>query len=102
MQEPSSLAKDVSSTTLSIVNIWRHNIKTLTTTARTIVLVFSLIALATPSQAAQKTKARDNGASLEQKCHELIGKEEREGEGRGHIGQFQVQRFSDCMMSTPN
>ena len=74
--------------------------KTLTT-ARTIVLVFSLIALATPSQAAQKTKARDNGASLEQKCHELVGKE-GEGEGRGHIGQFQVQRFSDCMMGMPN
>jgi len=101
MQDPSSLAEDVSSTTLSIVNIWRHNIKTLTT-ARTIVLVFSLIALATPSQAAQKTQARDNGASLEQKCHELVGKEEREGEGRGHIGQFQVQRFSDCMMGMPN
>ena len=75
--------------------------KTLTTTARAIVLVFSLIALATPSQAAQKTKARDNGVSLEQKCHELVGKEEREGEGRGHIGQFQVQRFSDCMMGVP-
>ena len=75
--------------------------KTLTT-ARTIVLVFSLIALAAPSQAAQNTKARDNGASLEQKCHELVGKEEREGEGRGHIGHLQVQRFSDCMMGMPN
>ena len=101
MQDPSSLAGDVSSATLSIVNIWRHNTKTLTT-AGTIVLVFSLIALATPSQAAQKTQARDNGASLEQKCHELVGKEEREGEGRGHIGQFQVQRFSDCMMGMPH
>jgi hypothetical protein len=46
--------------------------KTLTT-ARTIVLVFSLIALATPSQAAQTTRARDNGASLEQKCHDHQG-----------------------------
>jgi hypothetical protein len=95
------LAEEVSSTTLSLVNIWRHNINKLTT-ARTIVLVFSLIALATPSQAAQKTQARDNGASLEQKCHELVGKEEREGEGRAHIGQFQVQRFSDCMMGMPH
>jgi hypothetical protein len=72
------------------------------TTARTIVLAFSLIALAGPSEAAQRTKARDNGPSLEQKCHELVGKEEREGEGRGHIGHLQVQRFSDCMMGMPN
>jgi|GEM_PF-1957931 hypothetical protein len=72
------------------------------TTARTIVLVFSLIALAAPSQAAQRTNARDHGPSLEQKCHELVGKEEREGEGRGHIGHLQVQRFSDCMMGMPN
>ena len=71
------------------------------TLMRTIVLVFALVALAAPSQAAQKTKARDNGVSLEQKCHELVGREEREGEGRGHIGQFQVQRFSDCMMGMP-
>jgi hypothetical protein len=56
------------------------------TTARTIVLAFSLIALAAPTEAAQRTKARDNGAVLEQKCHELVGKEEREGEGRSHIG----------------
>ena len=73
--------------------------KTLST-ARTIVLVFSLIALAAPSQAAQRT--RDNGTSLEQRCHELVGKEEREGDGRSHIGQFQVQRFSDCMMGMPH
>jgi hypothetical protein len=63
---------------------------------RTIVLVFSLIALATPSQAAQRTKT--NGASLEQKCHEMVGPEQYEGEGRSHIGALQAQRFSDCMM----
>jgi hypothetical protein len=74
--------------------------KTLTT-ARTIVLVFSLIALAAPSQAAQRTKARDNGTSLEQRCYEMVGKQEYEGEGRSHVGQFQVQRFSDCMMGAP-
>jgi hypothetical protein len=62
---------------------------------RTILLVFSLIALATPSHAAQKP-------SLEKKCHELVGNEEREGEGgRSHVGQLQVQRFSDCMMGAP-
>jgi hypothetical protein len=27
-----------------------------------------------------------------------MGKEQYEGEGRGHIGQMQAQRFSDCMM----
>jgi hypothetical protein len=64
---------------------------------RTIVLVFSLIALATPSQAAQRTKTT-NGASLEQKCHEMVGQEQYEGEGRSHIGALQAQRFSDCMM----
>jgi hypothetical protein len=64
---------------------------------RTIVLVFSLIALATPSQAAQRTKTT-NGASLEQKCHEMVGAEQYEGEGRSHIGALQAQRFSDCMM----
>ena len=74
--------------------------KTLST-VRTIVLAFSLIVLAPPSQAAQRTKARDNGTSLEQTCQELVGREEREGEGRSHIGQFQVQRFSDCMMGAP-
>jgi len=65
------------------------------------VLEFSLIASAVPSQAAQQTKARRDGASLEQTCRDLAGKEEREGEGRSHMGQFHVQRFSDCMMGTP-
>jgi hypothetical protein len=36
------------------------------------------------------------------KCHELVGREDREGEGgRSHVGQLQVQRFSDCMMGLP-
>ena len=74
--------------------------KTLTT-AKALILVFSLIALAAPAQAAQRTKARDSGKSLEQTCQETVGKEEREGEGRSHSGQFQVQRFSDCMMGRP-
>ena len=69
--------------------------------ARTIVLVFSLTTLAAPSQAAPRTNTRDNGTSLEQRCHEMVGKEGREGEGRGHMGQLQVQRFSDCMMGRP-
>jgi hypothetical protein len=63
---------------------------------RMIALVFSLVVLASPSYAAQKT-------SLEKKCQQLMGGEEREGEGgRSHVGQFQVQRFSDCMMGAPH
>jgi hypothetical protein len=43
-------------------------------------LLFSLVALAAPAHAAQKP-------SLEKKCHELVGYEEREGEGgRSHVG----------------
>jgi hypothetical protein len=66
---------------------------------RTIVLVFSLIALAAPSHAAPRTKSKvENAASTEKRCHEMVGQEQYDGEGRSHIGQFQVQRFSDCMM----
>jgi hypothetical protein len=62
---------------------------------RMIALVFSLVVVVSPSYAAQKT-------SLEKKCQQLMGSEEREGEGgRSHVGQFQVQRFSDCMMGVP-
>jgi hypothetical protein len=72
----------------------RERINTLETDMRMILLVLSLIALATPSYAAPK--------SLEKKCHELVGNEDREGEGgRSHVGQLQVQRFSDCMMGAP-
>jgi hypothetical protein len=61
---------------------------------RTIALLFSLIVLAAPAQAAAAQKSL-----LEKKCHELVGSEDREGEGgRSHTGQMQVQRFSDCMM----
>jgi hypothetical protein len=68
------------------------------TTVRTIVLGLSLVALAAPSlQAAPRTQARDD-ASQEQRCREMVGKETGEGEGRGHAGHFQAQRFSDCMM----
>ena len=67
---------------------------------RTIVLVFSLIALAAPSHAAPGTKSKvENAASTEKRsADEMVGKEQYDGEGRSHIGQFQVQRFSDCMM----
>jgi hypothetical protein len=62
---------------------------------KTIVLVLSLIALATPSFAAQNS-------SLEKMCRELVGKEEPEAtDGKSHIGQLNVQRFSDCMLGAP-
>ena len=64
---------------------------------RMILLTISLIVVAAPSYAAQKP-------SLEKRCQDLVGKEDREGEGEGgrsHVGQFQVQRFSDCMMGAP-
>jgi hypothetical protein len=70
-------------------------------TVRTIVLALSLVALAAPLQAAPRTQAGDHGTSLEQTCREKVGREEREGEGRGHMGQLQVQRFSECMMGRP-
>jgi hypothetical protein len=69
---------------------------------RTIVLLFSLVALAAPAQAAQKAHQRHESQSLEQKCREMVGKETNEGEGRSHMGQMQSQRFSDCMMGIPN
>jgi hypothetical protein len=69
---------------------------------KTIVLALSLIALAAPSHAAPRSKAKvDDAASMERKCHEMVGKEQTESEGRSHIGQLQVQRFSDCMMGAP-
>jgi hypothetical protein len=67
---------------------------------RMIALVFCLIALAAPSQAAQKPNAKvQDVASLAKKCRQIVGKEEPEAtDGRSHVGQLNVQRFSDCMM----
>jgi hypothetical protein len=59
-------------------------------------MVFLSRALAAPAHPAQKP-------SLEKRCHELLGHGEREGEGgRSHVGQRQVQRFSDCVMGAPH
>ena len=58
---------------------------------KTIVLMLSLIAVATTSHAAQR--------SLEKDCRALVGKEEPEAtDGKSHMGQLNVQRFSDCLM----
>jgi hypothetical protein len=62
---------------------------------RTILLVLSLITLATPFGAQSKP-------SLEKQCRQLAGKEVPEAtDGRSHEGQMNVQRFSDCMMGLP-
>jgi hypothetical protein len=35
-------------------------------------------------------------------CRELAGKEEPEAtHGKSHMGQLNVQRFSDCMLGMP-
>jgi hypothetical protein len=67
---------------------------------RTIALAFSLLLMAAPSQAAQKSHPRNNDVSLEQKCREMVGQEVGEGEMRSGINRHQVQRWSDCMMGT--
>jgi hypothetical protein len=69
----------------------------LETDMKTIVLVLSLIALAAPAQAAQKTQSRHDSQSLEQKCRQMVGKEQYEGEGRSHMGHAgaALQRLHD-------
>lgn len=69
---------------------------------RTIVLVFSLVALAAPSHAAQRSNAKNHDASIEQKCRDMVGKEQYEGEGRGGAGRLQAQRFGECMIGMPH
>jgi hypothetical protein len=62
---------------------------------KTIVVVLSLIALATPFAAQSKP-------SLERQCRQLVGREVPEAtDGRSHEGQMNVQRFSDCIMGLP-
>ena len=59
---------------------------------RMILLTISGIVVAAPSYAAQRQ-------SLEQYCRALVGREEPEGtDGKSHMGQLNVQRFSDCLM----
>jgi len=62
---------------------------------KTILLALSLIALATPSFAVQRP-------SSEKMWRDLAGREEPEAtDGKGHMGQLNVQRFSDCMTGVP-
>ena len=63
---------------------------------RIITLVFSLVAFALPCHAAQK---QPDLTSLAKKCRQIVGPEESETtDGRSHVGQLNVQRFSDCLM----
>jgi hypothetical protein len=56
---------------------------TLLLAMRTIVLVFSLIALTAPCQAAQKPKAKaQDASSMEKRCRGLVGREVTEGTGQ--------------------
>jgi len=70
---------------------------------RTIILAFSLVTFslltvaANAQQAPRNSAPRNQGSELEKRCHDQVGKEQPESEGRSHIGQMQVQRFSDCM-----
>ena len=69
---------------------------------RTIVLAFSLLALAAPSQAAQKAKTRADNDTMMKHCHEMAGKEVGEGEVRSGVNRNIVQLWSDCMMGMPH
>jgi hypothetical protein len=67
---------------------------------RLIVLLLSLIAFSAQCHAAQKLNTRSHDAvSLAQRCRVQVGREEPEAtDGKSHLGQLNVQRFSDCMM----
>jgi len=71
---------------------------------KTVVLLISLIALTASSQTASSQtvpRTRDDGASVEKQCRDMVGKEATEGEGRSHIGAFQARRFGECLMGRP-
>ena len=65
---------------------------------RTIVLAFSLMALAAPSYAASKAKGNADNDTLMKHCHQMAGKEVGEGEMRSGINRHIVQRWSECMV----
>jgi hypothetical protein len=69
---------------------------------RTIVLALSLLALAAPSQAAQKAKTKADNDTMMKHCHEMVGKEVGEGEMKSGANRLIVQRWSDCMMGMPH
>jgi hypothetical protein len=65
---------------------------------RTAMLVLCLVALAAPSQAAQRTKPPDM-TTRAQLCRAIAGRELPEAtDGSSHEGQLNVQRFSMCLM----
>jgi hypothetical protein len=66
------------------------------------IIVLALIALSVPSKAAPRSKASDNGASLEEKCRKMAGKDVGEGEMKSHINRHVIQLWSDCMMGMPH
>ena len=70
---------------------------------RMIVLLLSIIAFSAQCHAAQKSTQRPaDPASLAQRCRTQVGREEPEAtDGKSHMGQLNVQRFSDCIMGMP-
>ena len=75
---------------------------------RTIVLVFSLIALAAPSHAApgNQFKSRERCVEAEKRCHEMVGKERlRRRRAKPHwpVPSAALQRLRDVdITSSPN
>ena len=67
---------------------------------RMVALAFSLVAMTCPADAAKQNGKHDQ--SLESKCRAMVGKEPAEGEGRSHMGQMNMHRFSECMMGMPS
>jgi Ni/Co efflux regulator RcnB len=66
------------------------------------VLVLALVAMVATSHAAQRTNGIQDDA-LTKKCRQTVGNEEPEAtDGKSHMGQLNVQRFSNCLMGTPH
>jgi hypothetical protein len=86
--------------TLACAAVLWPRIRLLETEMKTIVLVLCLIAVAVPCNAAQNVKRKSpDPLSLAQTCRAKVGREEPEAtDGRSHVGQLNVQRFSDCLM----
>lgn len=59
---------------------------------KTMILALCLIALAAPSQAAQKRKPKAQDATRAEICRAMVGK--------GEASARQEQRFRDCMAGT--
>jgi Ni/Co efflux regulator RcnB len=72
------------------------------TKMKTMVLALALVAMAAASHAAQRTNGIQDD-TLAKKCRQAVGNEEPEAtDGKSHMGQLNVQRYSNCMMGAPH